>query len=55
MFKTGFKKTKRIVKATPPKRYVGNPPLTFTPDIIWVSKKMEKALNKTFRKKPFII
>jgi hypothetical protein len=23
--------------------------------MIWVSKKMEKALNKTFRKNPFII
>lgn len=55
MFRIGFRKTSNIVKAMPPKKYVGNPPLTFTPEMIWVSKKMEKALNKTFRKNPFII
>jgi len=54
IFKTGFKRTKRIVRAKPPIRYEIKPPDTFIPEIAWEIKKIEKELNKTFLTNDFI-
>lgn len=53
-FNTGFNKTSKSVKATPPNKKVNNPPVTFTPGKLWDRKKIEKALKRQFLKKGFM-